>query len=59
MNAEFELELLDAHASTSSATEALRRESVDIYNRLHSIAEDALFVSSVAAAYPEYPLLRT
>ncbi|KZV88964.1 initiator tRNA phosphoribosyl transferase [Exidia glandulosa HHB12029] len=40
-----------------SSTEALRRENLDIYNRLRSIAHDARFVSSVADAYPHYPLL--
>ncbi|EJD40323.1 initiator tRNA phosphoribosyl transferase [Auricularia subglabra TFB-10046 SS5] len=39
------------------ATAELRRESVDVYNRLHSIDEDAQFVSSVAAAYADLPLL--
>lgn len=36
----------------------LRKESLDIYNRLHSIAEDIEFVKSVRAAYPHLPILR-
>ncbi|EPT00399.1 hypothetical protein FOMPIDRAFT_150630 [Fomitopsis schrenkii] len=35
----------------------LRKESLDIYNRLHSIAEDIEFVKSVRAAYPHLPVL--
>lgn len=34
----------------------LRKESVDIYNRLHSIEEDIHFVQHVRAAYPMYPI---
>ncbi|KIL55877.1 hypothetical protein M378DRAFT_173213 [Amanita muscaria Koide BX008] len=34
----------------------LRKESVDIYNRLHSIEEDIHFVQHVRAAYPNYPI---
>jgi tRNA A64-2'-O-ribosylphosphate transferase len=39
------------------AEEALRHEAVDIYNRLHSLNEDANFVTSVADAY-NFPLVR-
>ncbi|KAH7925292.1 initiator tRNA phosphoribosyl transferase, partial [Leucogyrophana mollusca] len=35
----------------------LRKESQDIYNRVHSIAEDAAFVRQVQRAYPTLPLL--
>ncbi|KAJ3552576.1 hypothetical protein NM688_g4083 [Phlebia brevispora] len=35
----------------------IRRESLDLYNRLHSIAEDVQFVTSVAEAYPDLPIL--
>jgi hypothetical protein len=36
----------------------LRKESIDIYNRLHSIAEDVEFIQQVHDAYPNVPLLR-
>ncbi|KAL4071269.1 tRNA A64-2'-O-ribosylphosphate transferase [Scleroderma yunnanense] len=35
----------------------LRKESQDIYNRIHSIAEDAEFVKQVHQYYPNLPLL--
>lgn len=37
----------------------LRKESVDIFNRLHSIREDIDFVSQIHAAYPDTPILRS
>lgn len=36
----------------------IRKESLDIYNRIHSIAEDALFVEVVAEQYNGYPVIR-
>ena len=36
----------------------LRKESLDIYNRLHSINEDVHFVQLVHETYPKIPLLR-
>lgn len=36
----------------------IRKESLDIYNRIHSIAEDALFVESIAEQYNGYPVIR-
>lgn len=36
----------------------IRKESLDIYNRLRSIAEDALFVERVAEQYNQYPVIR-
>ncbi|KAG6828845.1 hypothetical protein H0H92_006604 [Tricholoma furcatifolium] len=42
---------------TSSVLQALRRESLDVYNRLHSIEEDAIFVSYVHNFYPNIPLV--
>ena len=36
----------------------IRKESLDIYNRIRSIAEDALFVEKVAECYGEYPVIR-
>ncbi|KAG6891019.1 hypothetical protein C0992_010992 [Termitomyces sp. T32_za158] len=42
---------------TSSVLQELRRESLDIYNRLHSIADDAAFVAHVHSFYPHVPLV--
>jgi len=36
----------------------LRKESQDLYNRIHSIAEDAEFVKQVHQYYRDLPLLR-
>ncbi|KAF9463576.1 tRNA A64-2'-O-ribosylphosphate transferase [Collybia nuda] len=47
----------DARKEAADALEYLRKESLDIYNRLHSIAEDATFVDQVHQAYPLIPLL--
>ncbi|KAG6910418.1 hypothetical protein DXG01_010773 [Tephrocybe rancida] len=41
----------------SSVLQTLRRESLDIYNRLHSIADDASFVAHVHNFYPTIPLV--
>jgi tRNA A64-2'-O-ribosylphosphate transferase len=43
----------------ASARAYIRRESLDIYNRLHSIDADIAFVNQVRAAYPTLPLIRT
>lgn len=47
-------------ASTSEALALayIRRESLDIYNRIQSIGADIAFVDQVRAAYPELPLIR-
>jgi len=45
--------------SEASALAHIRRESLDIYNRLHSIETDIAFVNEVRAAYPTFPLIRT
>jgi len=42
----------------SDAFAYLRKESLDIFNRIHSIEEDITFVEHVHEAYPEIPLLR-
>lgn len=42
----------------SHALAHIRRESLDVFNRLHSVAEDVQFVRTVAAAYPDLPILR-
>jgi hypothetical protein len=36
----------------------IRKEYLNIYNRIHSIAEDALFVDKVAEQYSEYLVIR-
>lgn len=36
----------------------IRKESLNIYNRIHSIAEDVLFVEKVAEQYSGYPVIR-
>ena len=36
----------------------IRKEYLDIYNRIHSIAEDTLFVQRVAEHYCGYPVIR-
>lgn len=41
----------------ATALAELRRESQDIYNRIHSIAEDAEFVKQVRYHYDDLPLL--
>ena len=43
----------------ASARAHIRRESLDIYNRLRSIQADIAFVNQVRAAYPAFPLIRT
>jgi hypothetical protein len=47
----------DIGAKVTSARAALQKEKTDIYNRLHSIQEDAQFVSRVSATYPRYPIV--
>lgn len=43
----------------ADALSFLRKESLDIYNRLHSISEDIAFVTEVHEAFPTTPILRT
>jgi hypothetical protein len=43
------------HAATFAH---LRKESLDLYNRIHSIAEDVAFVSQVYSHFQRLPLLR-
>ncbi|KAI9568795.1 initiator tRNA phosphoribosyl transferase [Boletus coccyginus] len=43
--------------TTANAFAQLRKESQSIFNRIHSIAEDAAFVREVHAHYPDLPLL--
>lgn len=44
--------------SVGRALNELRKESLDVYNRLHSIEEDISFVNEVHKAYPGFPILR-
>ncbi|KAF9012558.1 initiator tRNA phosphoribosyl transferase [Cyathus striatus] len=39
------------------ALDLIRKESLDIYNRLHSVIEDVTFVQQVHEAYSDIPLL--
>lgn len=41
----------------SEAFKAIRKECLDVFNRLHSIDEDASFVSSIAHAYSSFPVV--
>ncbi|KAL7277741.1 hypothetical protein ACG7TL_008680 [Trametes sanguinea] len=47
----------DARLSNAEALAYVRKESLDIYNRLHSIQEDVRFVFQVHQAYPSLPVL--
>ncbi|KAF7362387.1 Initiator tRNA phosphoribosyl transferase [Mycena venus] len=49
--------MFDAQRETSEALAFLRKESLDLFNRLHSIAEDVAFVDHVHNAYPDIPIL--
>jgi hypothetical protein len=44
--------------SDASVRAHIRRESLDIYNRLRSIQVDIAFVNKVRGAYPAIPLMR-
>lgn len=53
------MDLLDsAENYHAQALVELRRESLDLFNRLHSIAEDIEFVSSVHDSYEDVPIIR-
>jgi hypothetical protein len=45
-------------SSEALARAYIRRESLDIYNRLHSIEADIAFVNQVRTAYPTFPIIR-
>ncbi|KAF8150506.1 tRNA A64-2'-O-ribosylphosphate transferase [Mycena galopus ATCC 62051] len=49
--------MFDAQRENSEALAFLRKESLDLFNRLHSIDEDVAFVNQVHAAYPDIPIL--
>lgn len=38
--------------------EEIRKETLDAYNRLHSIHEDITFVQRVHETYPNLPMIR-
>jgi tRNA A64-2'-O-ribosylphosphate transferase len=42
----------------SDALSYLRKESLDIFNRIQSIEEDVSFVRQVNNAYPGVPIIR-
>jgi tRNA A64-2'-O-ribosylphosphate transferase len=44
--------------NTTEAREFLRKESLDIFNRLHSIDQDIKFIEQVYNKYPGIPLVR-
>ncbi|KZP13733.1 initiator tRNA phosphoribosyl transferase [Athelia psychrophila] len=47
----------DTASSTRDALAHIRLETLDIYNRLHSIAEDVLLVNFIHENYPDLPIL--
>ncbi|KAI0326344.1 initiator tRNA phosphoribosyl transferase [Cubamyces sp. BRFM 1775] len=47
---------LGIRQATAQALAYVRKESLDIYNRLHSIHEDVQFVQQVRKAYPKLPI---
>lgn len=49
----------DLKKANAEALEYVRKELLDIFNRLHSILEDVRFVDQVHKAYPDLPMLRT
>jgi tRNA A64-2'-O-ribosylphosphate transferase len=38
--------------------EEIRKETVDLFNRLHSVNEDIHFVRQIHMAFPSLPLIR-
>ncbi|TBU58239.1 initiator tRNA phosphoribosyl transferase [Dichomitus squalens] len=47
----------DVKEANAQALAYVRKESLDIFNRLHSVQEDVRFVGQVHDAYPELPIL--
>lgn len=45
--------------SINEAFAHIRKESLDIYNRLKSIEQDIQWIKQVGSAYPDFPILRT
>ncbi len=48
----------DAKEANAQALAYVRKESLDIFNRIHSVQEDIRFVGQVHEAYSELPILR-
>ncbi|KAK0212280.1 initiator tRNA phosphoribosyl transferase [Desarmillaria ectypa] len=48
---------IDVKSTRNAALTYIRKESLDIYNRLHSIDEDITFVNQVRLAYKYLPIL--
>ncbi|PBK88499.1 initiator tRNA phosphoribosyl transferase [Armillaria gallica] len=48
---------VDARSTRNAALSYIRKEFLDIYNRLHSIDEDLTFVNQVRLAYKDLPIL--
>jgi hypothetical protein len=57
-NAMMTMDLLSKPPIEAEALAYLRRESLDIYNRLHSIDEDTFFVLRVRETYPGLAFIR-
>ena len=49
----------DIRQANVEALAYMRKESLDIYNRLHSVQEDVRFVGRIHEAYPDLPIIRT
>ena len=48
----------DIRQANAQALAYVRKESLDIFNRLHSIQEDIRFVECVREAYADLPIIR-
>lgn len=48
-----------AENSHNQALAELRKESLDLFNRLHSIAKDSRFVNDIRDHYKDIPIIRT
>ena len=48
----------DVKEANAQALAYVRKESLDIFNRIHSVKEDVRFVGHTHEAYPELPILR-
>ena len=49
----------DIRQANAEALAYVRKESLDIYNRLHSVQEDVRFVERIHETYPDLPIIRT
>jgi hypothetical protein len=48
----------DGKSAHAAALAHIRKESLDLYNRIHSIAEDVAFVAQVYSHFQRLPILR-